>query len=76
MTRSSMMDELFEEIVGYCSTEERSDKLKKTFLDPVLDHFTNKFVWIFRAIQAVAVLILLQFIFTIWVLVRSYRANS
>lgn len=70
------MDEIFDALIGYCSDDERSDRLKKTFLDPVLCHLTNKFNWVFRAVQAVAILVVLQFIFVAWILVRSYRKST
>ena len=70
------MDEIFDALIGYCSGDERSDRLKKTFLEPVLSHLTNKFNWVFRAVQAVALLIVIQFVFVVWTFIRSYRPNK
>lgn len=70
------MDELFDAVVDYCSANERAEKLRASLLDPLLAHLTHKFNWVFRAVQAVAILVVLQFVFVVWILVKSYKRTK
>ena len=68
-----MLDDLLDAVARYCSDEERSLKLREALMEPVLAHLSARFTWLFRAVQALAVLIVLQFIVVMWLLFRSFR---
>lgn len=71
-----MVDDLFDAVVGYCADDVRSEKLRKTFVDPVLVHLTSKFNWVFRAVQAVAALVVVQFVVVLWILFLTCRRRG
>ena len=66
-------DDVVDAVGAYFSDADKSAKLRSAFVDPVIDQLTNRFSRLFRAVQALAVILVLQFLFVVWILVRSYR---
>jgi hypothetical protein len=69
----SVMDDVVDAVARYCSDEERSARLRSAFVDPVIDQLARRFSLLFKAVQGVAVLVIIQFVFVVWMFVRSYR---
>ena len=69
----SMLDDVIDAVGAYVSDADKSEKLRAALVDPVIDQLTNRFSRLFRAVQALAVILVLQFLFVVWLLVRSYR---
>ena len=70
-----MMDDMVAAVAAYCSDEKRSAKLRSALVDPVIDQLVSRFSLLFKAVQAVAVLVVIQFVFVAWILLRSYRSR-
>lgn len=68
-----MLDDFLDAVAKYCADEQRSKKIQQALMEPILAHLAARFTWIFRAVQALAVLIILQFVVLMWLLFRSFR---
>jgi hypothetical protein len=66
-------DDVVDAIGAYFSDAGKSEKLRSAFVDPVINQLTNRFSLLFKSIQALAVLLVIQFLFVVWILIRSYR---
>jgi hypothetical protein len=69
----SLVDEVISAIADYCSDENRSKKLRDAIVIPTLSLVYDRFEWIFKAVQAVAVLLIIQFGFVIYIALKMRR---
>jgi hypothetical protein len=70
---SSLVDEVIAAIADYCSDEKRSEKIRDALVVPTLALVYARFEWIFKAVQAVAVLLIIQFGFVLYLVLKSRR---
>ena len=68
-----MLDDLIDAVARYCADEERSKRLQQVLMEPLLAHLAARYTWLFRAVQALAILIFLQFIVVLWILLRTFK---
>ena len=69
----SMLDDVIDAVGAYVSDTRKSEKLREALVDPIIEQLARRFAMLFRAVQGVAILIVIQFVFVAWLLVRSYR---
>lgn len=69
----SMLDAVIDAVGAYVGDADKSAKLRAMFVDPVIEQLARRFAMLFRAVQGLALLIVIQFVFVVWLLVRSYR---
>jgi hypothetical protein len=69
----SLVDEVIAAIADYCSDEKRSEKLREAIVVPMLSLVYGRFEWIFRAVQATAILLIIQFGFVIYIALKMRR---
>lgn len=67
---TSIVDEVVAAIADYCSDADRSEKLREAFLVPALTLIYGRFEWLFRAVQATAILLIIQFGFVIYIAMK------
>ena len=59
-----MMSEILDQIVtksfDYCAKEENVQRLEETFLNPIIQHISRRFIWLSYSFQTIAILVVLQ----------------
>lgn len=71
-----LLDQVFERAGEYCANPENRVKLHDKLLAPILEHLAVRFQWLFRCMQAVAALLIVQTLLLIWILMVVRRRTA
>lgn len=69
----SLVDGVIDAIAEYCSDAKRSEKIREAIVAPTLSLVYARFEWIFRAVQATALLLIVQFGFILYLVLKIRR---
>lgn len=71
-----VFQQFVEKFVEYCSKDDTREALERKFLNPLIEHLSERFSWTLRAFQVLTILVAVQTLMLVWLLFRSYRGAS